>query len=479
LRLTVSLSNLATHELEQLHHDRLTVLDAENVSPADQYSRSLSIERCQIRPDWEGDIERLIRLFAIGLDQGVFLSDPFNIILNEVRSGWRPRTGNSFYEVAWMLFSKKDWVAIINLLGSRPAAALSLNLRSHLADLYFLAVYRKQKEIILDGVDLHAMTQAFDRATVHVRNTFDPEPERLRFYQALLMHIRGDFSEARKVFVSTQETTRTQAAFRAIGSILPEVPEDLSGSSPTDISALTIHPRNGGGGVFLIAADRTYFDRYFGLFVRSLRSADDRLPLHLHCIGFDPQEDLTRMGVLEQIGYTVDNTDLSAFSEERKRAYYASARFLYADHYLGIYSGLYICDIDGVISGRLEDVISETAAYDVILTKRLLDPHRRVFRLPWEAIAAGNLGINATAGGIRFAGALAKYLSRIFCANHLLKGNAWYCDQNALFYSWLSLKSEVRFSPLPRSLFSQSGDWSIAPGSDSKLAYMLERTDRI
>jgi len=472
----VNLLSIPTVDLLALHAQSLAGRNQIDANPAKRYNQPLSVYAKTADDPVGYNLDELVCLFALSLEQGLFLEKVYQKLLDGVRNGWHPSGSASLYEVAWLVFSQKNWDYLKVLLRSQLVAELPDNLRGHLSDLFILATYRSISPTINRGQDTQLVRQVIQDAIRVVVSQGDPGQSRTRLYNALLTHILGGFSEARAELFAVAQDLQPQTILRSVASIRPPLDPE-SGSAFTDrIPSVKVVRRHQEQSVFLVSLDRAYFDLYFDLFLASLKSHSTKLPLHLHCIGFDPEDDLRRLQIHNKIGYSLDNTDLSEFSSDQKRAYFASARLLHAAMYLDLYSGLYICDIDGAIAAPISGVLSETAKFDVASNTSVLDHGRRLFRLPWESIFAGNLALRSTKGGVLFARYLNRYLSSVLFNASAHQRSAWFCDQNALFYGWADLREHVVFSPLSDTLFRQALDWRLSTDGNRKLEFMKKRS---
>jgi len=111
------------------------------------------------------------------------------------------------------------------------------------------------------------------------------------------------------------------------------------------------------GQVFFSACDAKYFKKFAPAFVSSI-GANSRKNIHIHVI--NPDEEVFALAcylnscVSQQVTYTFQDTDLSEFSDEEKRALYASLRFLLAPFLLEDADALLILDIDCMVMKNFE-----------------------------------------------------------------------------------------------------------------------------
>ena len=111
------------------------------------------------------------------------------------------------------------------------------------------------------------------------------------------------------------------------------------------------------GAVFFAACDAKYFKKFAPAFVSSIGSYSST-NIHIHVI--NPDEEVFALAcylnsrVSQHVTYTFQDSDLSQYTEEQKRALYASLRFLVAPFLLSHADQLLILDIDCMVMKNFE-----------------------------------------------------------------------------------------------------------------------------
>lgn len=106
------------------------------------------------------------------------------------------------------------------------------------------------------------------------------------------------------------------------------------------------------GQVFFAACDANYFKKFAPAFVSSI-GEHTSTNIHIHVI--NPDEEVFALAcylnsrVSQHVTYTFQDSDLSQYSEQQKRALYASIRFLVAPFLLSHADSLMILDIDCMV----------------------------------------------------------------------------------------------------------------------------------
>ncbi|WCL54895.1 hypothetical protein [Gimibacter soli] len=209
----------------------------------------------------------------------------------------------------------------------------------------------------------------------------------------------------------------------------------------------------------LVSTDEKYFRRYGETFLASAERVLGRTCLHLHCVGFRPDEKLLAQHAGMEIRITVDPVDMSGWQRDARTGYFAGARYLFLHRYLDHYARIAVADIDGQLMQA--PCFSAPEEADVQLVAGVLGKARRPMRLPWEAISAGNFSVNATAAGRDFARFTAQAL--YFHMRRSLADPERFCfffaDQVALWQAWRSASPDTRFAPVV-PFFTQQKDWA-------------------
>ena len=111
------------------------------------------------------------------------------------------------------------------------------------------------------------------------------------------------------------------------------------------------------GPVFFAACDANYFKKFAPAFVSSI-GENSSTNIHIHVI--NPDDEVFALAcylnsrVSQHVTYTFQDTDLSQYSDEQKRALYASLRFMVAPFLLSHADQLLILDIDCMVMKNFE-----------------------------------------------------------------------------------------------------------------------------
>lgn len=111
------------------------------------------------------------------------------------------------------------------------------------------------------------------------------------------------------------------------------------------------------GQVFFAACDANYFKKFAPAFVSSI-AENSSYNIHIHVI--NPDDEVFALAcymnsrVSQHVTYTFQDSDLSEYSQEQKRALYASLRFLVAPFLLSHADALMILDIDCMVMKNFE-----------------------------------------------------------------------------------------------------------------------------
>ncbi|KMO34535.1 hypothetical protein VQ03_23250 [Methylobacterium tarhaniae] len=160
-------------------------------------------------------------------------------------------------------------------------------------------------------------------------------------------------------------------------------------------------------------------------------------------------DDLTELeAVARQVRHTTvfiaSDTSVTRFpmNREQRLAYYASARFLFAQSLLDQAAGPVMCiDADSLVVGSLEAYPAIEADADVALWRR-----EKSHAPDHQKVAAGVVVLFPTRGAKLFAARVSAILTARFASGDAL----WYVDQAALFQAITELAGEARVSDLHR-----------------------------
>jgi len=367
-------------------------------------------------------------------------------------------------EYIWFLFSQRAWSLIIRFVEAMDISERG-DLQPHIADIYFLSFYRLQVDRIMTGEDRDGFLADAGRALSLLRLSWPDAVEHLAAYEAMVDHIGGDVDGARQKFVAV--------AAADFVSPLSAVRTVLNGPAPhgRHTPELVIRPAPRRAAT-VISLDRVYFDRFVRLFAERYGQNNAENGLHIHCVGFDPSDEVKSWGFPVAIGLTIDQRDVSSLPPLDRAGYYASARYLYLPEYLRRYETVYVADADGLVLRDIATIEADLGDADVALGSRVLEPQRRLFRLPWEAISAGSLFVRSTSGGKLFAQAVSAYLEEAVRRTFQQAAPLWFADQNALFYSWDELRDGVRFERFRKAGFAQESAWTLFESLDAKVDFL-------
>lgn len=194
--------------------------------------------------------------------------------------------------------------------------------------------------------------------------------------------------------------------------------------------------------IALIASDSKYFEKYGFAFVNSFmcHSLADNAMLHVHLIDAS-EETLTRVTSCLQ-GYEglfaiTTETSPKNLNEQEAAVFYSCSRFIHLDSLLSQYARpIIVLDIDAIVEGSLQPLITATAKDDVGLNQRI--PRRA----PWMDIKAGFSIALPTQKSIQYWQTVSSYI----CRHFQIGATYWQLDQIALYCSLILLR---RFSTSP------------------------------
>lgn len=378
------------------------------------------------------------------------------------------RSTRAIVEYAWFLFSLADWK---NLIAVVRQTAPDRPLPSHLADFYFLAAYRSNRERIVKGTDPAGFEALVLEAIRFIETVWPAERQRIDLFHAILRSSLGHWQEAREKIARSSVGLELIPPLAAARSVLPAPPARDSSSW-----SLEIIPAKRGRAT-LVSVDRNYYATFSRAFRTIHAATNPDRGVHFHCVGFDPRE-FDDPALDDMVGFTIDRTDISGLQPRDRQGYYACARLLHAVVYLDIYDNILISDIDGSVDRSVSDACAELPMADVIITSRILQPGRRLFNMPWSVIPAGANVVRNSTGGIVFARYLRDYLAWALAGARKGERPLWFADQCALFYAYVDLKQEVTFRNFDRHFYSQGMDWSPFSSTETKVRHIEEAAAR-
>lgn len=211
------------------------------------------------------------------------------------------------------------------------------------------------------------------------------------------------------------------------------------------------------GDVTLIACDQAYYAAYVEGFADSFALNNPGGLLHIHAVGFTPDEDAI-IGIEQaydvRINVTLDPGPGAGVSVDIWKGYCAGARYIHLPRYLDRYDRVIVNDIDGIVHKSMAAVWAGHEG-QVMLSTLALEPNRKGHFAFWSNIGAGAFGIEALPGHKKVARALAAYLVRRFDAC-LEKGDRFFfTDQVGLLLCALAFRDEVPMVQMPQ-IFRQS-----------------------
>lgn len=433
------------------------LLDQAMDAMVDRYKTAKSIRHDV--PLFKSHDERILFLAKQGT-KGFF----FKELAEEIRRDGHAKlkSTRAIVEYAWFLFLLADWKSLIAVIHQM---APERPLPSHLADFYFLAAYRSNREHIVKGTDPVSF-EAVVLEAIHFIEVFWPaERRRIDVFHAILQSSLGHWQEAREKIARSSAGLELIPPLAAAKSVLPVLPPRDTFSWPLEIIPAKRNRAT------LVSVDRNYYATYSRAFRTIHAATNPDRSVHFHCVGFDPRE-FDNPELDDSTGFTIDRTDISGLLPRDKQGYYACARLLHAVAYLGIYDSILISDIDGSVDRSVSDACAELPMADVIITSRILQPDRTLFNMPWSVIPAGANVVRNSAGGIAFAQYLRDYLAWIFAGARKGERPMWFADQCALFYAYVDLKQNVNFRNFDKHFYSQGMDWSPFSSTETKVRHI-------
>ncbi|MBL4571459.1 MAG: hypothetical protein JKY86_00070 [Gammaproteobacteria bacterium] len=469
---TEELVNLDEGEILEKLREFMKIDNCSETQFSPHYNKGWSVPEANFGACADCSIDHLVGLFGLGLRNNIIFSDVKDALVEALEAKKYPKNGDTIYEFSWFLFSQKKWHSIIDFLNFTDVLCLPVNLRKDLSHLYFLSFYKVKQRDIKAGMPSEKFAVEVSETLIKIEQNLSPGIDTIAFFKALISSIIGNFSDAREEIGKLRETVVPKFAFRAANTLLTET--EISRAFAREPVTPNFYPVNAGSKVFLISLDKIFFDIYFDLYVERLKQIDPQIPLHIHCVNFDPRQELLDRNLFGVIGYTSDFGNTSAFTPKTQKTYYASARFLFLEEYLNFYDAVYVVDIDGVIGVPISILDDTKSEFDVAVVNPPIKSREQLFSLPWDLVVAGNVVIQSTEGGRIFGRYLRRYLSIIFSRKRHDYEFTWFADQNALFSAWLDLENEIAIRELTTPAFSQTGDYRLSHGNKSKLNQMTK-----
>ena len=372
------------------------------------------------------------------------------------------KASKAIVEFAWLMFFLKDWrqlAAVIRETAPRHT------LPEHLADLYFLTVYRLNWEALAKGIDRDGFNDTASDAIEFIRKHWPSESHRADLFSALLQNSLGDRQDARNKIISLSAQLELIPPLAAAKATLPKPAQDTT-AWPLEIV------RSSRKRATLVSVDQAYYERYAASFLAIHTATNPDRCVHFHCVGFDPRTIDGIVDIDETVGFTIDRTDVSDLTPRNRQGYYACARLLHTIAYLDIYDDILISDADGSIDLSATDILAELAGADVVIKSKILRPGHNLFNLPWATIpAAANIVCNSV-GGKLFAQYLRDYLAEVLASARRKERPMWFADQCALFYAYVDLKDQVVFRNCEKMLYNQGRNWSPFSSESAKKKYI-------
>lgn len=264
--------------------------------------------------------------------------------------------------------------------------------------------------------------------------------------------LRGDLGKAEKLFEDVARRSKVIAKSGASSFVADMERYNVSDALATvdvDFGSTTKAES-----AFVACADVRYFRRYGPSYLASLRETGSRTRAHLHVAGAPDDA----WAAIREIGAGADNVSFSVESPPLALpAYYASMRFLRAPVLLDHVAGrVVLTDIDVQFRANPDGFAGNPAFADADIGLRMYDKirvvreasrtHRTVCRYPrtygWNQINAACVVLIGSERGRRAAAMasrdMAQHLQRVVDRGI----NAWWVDQNALFYTYRRLAAD-------------------------------------
>lgn len=433
------------------------LLDQAMDTMVDRYATAKSI-RYDV-PRFKSHDARMLFLAKQGT-KGLF----FKELAEEIRRDGHAKlkSTRAIVEYAWFLFLLADWNSLVAVIRHTAPERL---LPSHLADFYFLAAYRSNRELIVKGTDPAGFEALVSEAICFIETFWPAERKRTDLFHAILQSSLGHWQEAREKIARSSVGMEFIPPLAAAKSVLPAPP-------PRDTSSwhLEITPAKRDRAT-LVSIDRNYYATFSRAFRAIHAATNPDRGVHFHCVGFDPRE-FDNLELDDTVGFTIDRTDISGLRPRDKQGYYACARLLHAVAYLDVYDNILISDIDGSVDRSVSDACAELPMADVIITSRILQPSRTLFNMPWSVIPAGANVVRNSANGIAFAQYLRDYIAWVLAGARKGERPMWFADQCALFYAYVDLKQDVNFRNFDKHFYSQGMDWSPFSSTETKVRHI-------
>jgi hypothetical protein len=406
-----------------------------------------------------------LRLFAAGARLEIHRPDIATLLLANSAAVSRDLSSIADRtEFFWFLHSQKAWIKLLEAARAQDDLG---DLPLHVADLCWLAFYRGQMQRLLAGTDREGFGDHGGAFLEFIRDRWPLAADRHAFYGAMIEHITGAIEPAREFFQGFAPGGPLVETLAAVHTVLPARPAPAISILP-EVEVVRANARH----VALVSLDRVYFDKYARLVAGKFFENNPGNGLHFHCVGFDPAALVREWNLSGAIGWTTDLHEPSELTPRNRRGYYAAARYIYLARYLALYESVFVADADGLVLRDVAEVAAEHSDHDIVLSTRILDPDRRLNRLPWEAVPAGLLLARATPGSVIFAEAVGSYLTRVMHRAADRGMPFWYADQSALYYTWRDLMDAVHFAKFSAPVFKQVGSWKLFQGEAERLQFL-------
>jgi tetratricopeptide (TPR) repeat protein len=181
--------------------------------------------------------------------------------------------------------------------------------------------------------------------------------------------------------------------------------------------------------VVFTGCDGAYFCKYIDAFANSVAAAAPQALLHIHIIAPNDAaqshaDDLVRRHPTMDIRITQEPNPVG-LSDEKRRVYYACARFLRLPSLLAAYNKpILMLDVDLIILRSVKPLLTQMLVEFADLAMIHGQP-----RDPWCHLWADVLLVRPTLPAVRFLEMVGKYISHFFSCGKA----AWFLDQVALF----------------------------------------------
>lgn len=395
--------------------------------------------------------QHALHLYARGVRSGRVELAARRFLLENVSSDEFRGNKRDLFEYCLFLFSEKDWSSLADILIDSDFATMLRGDAAQAAmmgDLAFLSAHRLRQK---GKADLARLANAAGNWKQVIGQ------DQRRVHEACIAFLDGEIEWGRGLIQQSVLQYRPHFALSGLRTVFDFQPD----AAPAPSGGIDLIRRSSKRVVLLVSVDKSYFDLFAMRFQQTAFRASSSVGVHFHCIGFTPDT----AAMPEECGFSAErfggNTVVRASDDAlRKRAYYAVARYIHLEHFLGLYDAVRVSDVDGEVYPRAGDAITHPVILHSFVERNL------GLRLPTEMVSAGNVSLRACEKGTAFAAYVRQYILQGFASG---LDPLWYLDQSALFSAWADLKDSGSVMTDMRPFFTQKGDWSLAKGLSDKL----------